>query len=102
VRLSRPARSTDLTTEAEAARTGVEAANSSGTFGFSSGSPVVTSNGTDPSSAVLAGVGTLIYAGTEHRVGNGEVGPLTRALRAALIAVQQGEAPDRHGWLERV
>src|SRR5580692_2199775 len=52
--------------------------------------------------AVLTGVGTLIYAGTEHRVATGEVGPLTRALRAALIAVQQGETPDRHGWLQRV
>jgi branched-chain amino acid aminotransferase len=52
--------------------------------------------------AVLAGVGTLIYAGAEHRVGSGEVGHLTRALRAQLVAVQQGEAPDRHGWLERV
>jgi branched-chain amino acid aminotransferase len=52
--------------------------------------------------AVLAGVGTLIYRGTDHRVGNGEVGPLTRALRAQLVAIQQGEAPDRHGWLERV
>jgi branched-chain amino acid aminotransferase len=52
--------------------------------------------------AVLAGVGTLIYAGAEHRVGSGQVGPLTKALRAQLIAVQQGEAPDRHGWLERV
>jgi branched-chain amino acid aminotransferase len=52
--------------------------------------------------AVLAGVGTLIYAGVEHRVAGGEVGPLTRALRAQLIAVQQGDAPDRHGWLERV
>jgi len=52
--------------------------------------------------AVLAGVGTLIYAGMEHRVASGEVGPLTRALRAQLIAVQQGDAPDRHGWLERV
>ena len=52
--------------------------------------------------AVLAGVGTLIHAGREHRVANGEIGPLTRALRAALIAVQQGDAPDRHGWLERV
>jgi branched-chain amino acid aminotransferase len=52
--------------------------------------------------AVLAGVGTLIYAGTEHKVGTGEVGHLTRALRAQLVAVQQGEAPDRHGWLERV
>src|SRR6202167_413885 len=52
--------------------------------------------------AVLAGVGTLIYKGTEHRVSGGEVGPLTRALRAQLVAVQRGEAPDRHGWLERV
>ena len=52
--------------------------------------------------AVLAGVGTLIYRGTDHRVGNGEVGPLTRALRAQLVAIQQGDAPDRHGWLERV
>jgi len=52
--------------------------------------------------AVLAGVGTLIYRGQEHRVGTGEVGPLTRQLRTQLIAVQQGNAPDRHGWLERV
>jgi branched-chain amino acid aminotransferase len=52
--------------------------------------------------AVLAGVGTLIYRGTEHRVAGGEVGPLTRALRSQLVAIQQGEAEDRHGWLERV
>jgi branched-chain amino acid aminotransferase len=52
--------------------------------------------------AVLAGVGTLIYRGTEHRVATGEVGPLTQSLRAQLVAVQQGESPDRHGWLERV
>ena len=52
--------------------------------------------------AVLAGVGTLIYQGAEHRVATGEVGPLTRALRTQLVAVQQGEAPDRHGWLERL
>jgi branched-chain amino acid aminotransferase len=49
--------------------------------------------------AVLAGVGTLIHRGAEHRVGNGEVGPLTRALRARLVAIQQGEVPDEHGWL---
>jgi branched-chain amino acid aminotransferase len=49
--------------------------------------------------AVLAGVGTLIYRGTEHKVAGGEVGPLTRALRAQLVAVQQGETPDKHGWL---
>jgi branched-chain amino acid aminotransferase len=52
--------------------------------------------------AVLTGVGTLIYGGNEHRVGTGQVGEVTKALRAKLIAVQQGESPDRHGWLERV
>jgi branched-chain amino acid aminotransferase len=52
--------------------------------------------------AVLAGVGTLIHQGTEYKVGSGEVGPLTRALRAQLVAIQQGEAADRHGWLEKI
>jgi branched-chain amino acid aminotransferase len=52
--------------------------------------------------AVLAGVGTLIHRGREHRVGTGDVGPLTRALRAELVAIQQGEAADRHGWLQAV
>jgi branched-chain amino acid aminotransferase len=52
--------------------------------------------------AVLAGVGTLIYRDAEHRVANGDVGPLTRALRTQLVAIQQGEAPDHHGWLQRV
>jgi branched-chain amino acid aminotransferase len=52
--------------------------------------------------AVLAGVGTLIFRGAVHRVGSGEVGPLTRALRAQLVAIQQGDAADPHGWLERV
>jgi branched-chain amino acid aminotransferase len=52
--------------------------------------------------AVLAGVGTLIYRGAEHRVGSGDVGPLTRTLRTQLVAIQQGEAPDRHGWRETI
>jgi branched-chain amino acid aminotransferase len=52
--------------------------------------------------AVLAGVGTLIHQGTEYKVATGEVGPLTKALRAQLVAIQQGEAPDRHGWLEKI
>src|SRR6202041_2350997 len=52
--------------------------------------------------AVLAGRGTRIYRGADHRVANGEVGQQTRALRAQLVAIQQGEAPDNHGWLQRV
>jgi branched-chain amino acid aminotransferase len=48
--------------------------------------------------AVLAGVGTLVHEGQEHRVGDGEIGPVTKRLRAALVAIQNGEAPDPHGW----
>jgi branched-chain amino acid aminotransferase len=52
--------------------------------------------------AVLAGVGTLIHRGRDYRVGTGEVGPHTRALRAALIAIQRAETPDTFGWLTMV
>jgi branched-chain amino acid aminotransferase len=52
--------------------------------------------------AVLAGVGTLIYRDKENRVGSGEVGPVVKSLRARLIAIQQGDAPDTHGWLEKI
>jgi branched-chain amino acid aminotransferase len=52
--------------------------------------------------AVLAAVGTLIYRGKDHTVGNGEIGPVTRRLREALVAIQQGEAPDRFDWLVRI
>jgi branched-chain amino acid aminotransferase len=53
--------------------------------------------------AVLAGVGTLVLRdGTEVRVGNGDVGPVTQRLRAALVAIQNGEAADRYGWTRKV
>jgi hypothetical protein len=32
-------------------------------------------------------------------VGHGDIGPHTRKLRAALVSIQKGEVPDRHGWL---
>ena len=52
--------------------------------------------------AVLAGVGTLVTRSGEHRVGTGEIGPVTQRLRKALVAVQIGAAADTRGWLERV
>jgi len=52
--------------------------------------------------AVLSGVGTLVRNGTERRVADGQVGTETLKLRAALVAIQQGTAPDSHGWLTRV
>lgn len=52
--------------------------------------------------AVLSGVGTLVHDGRRHTVGNGEVGPVTLALRAGLAALQRGESEDRHGWTRAV
>jgi branched-chain amino acid aminotransferase len=52
--------------------------------------------------AVLAGVGTLVHDGREHRVGDGGIGPVTQRLRAALVAIQTGSAPDPYGWTSRV
>jgi branched-chain amino acid aminotransferase len=53
--------------------------------------------------AVLAGVGTLVLNdGTEVKVGNGDVGPVTQKLRAALVAIQNGAAPDMQGWTRQV
>ncbi len=53
--------------------------------------------------AVLAGVGTFVLRdGREVRVGSGDIGPVTQRLRAALVAIQNGEAPDRHGWTRKV
>ena len=52
--------------------------------------------------AVLAAVGTLIWQDREVKVADGTVGPVTRALRAALVEVQRGVAPDRFGWLTPV
>lgn len=49
--------------------------------------------------AVLAGVGTFIHDGEEWTVGDGEIGPNTRRLREALLAIQSGNAEDRFGWL---
>ncbi|MGH8130183.1 MAG: branched chain amino acid aminotransferase, partial [Steroidobacteraceae bacterium] len=53
--------------------------------------------------AVLAGVGTLVRSGgREYRVGNGEAGPQTKRLRAALVSMQHGEIPTPPGWITRV
>jgi len=53
--------------------------------------------------AVLAGVGALVRSGgREYRVGNREVGPHTKRLRAVLVSMQHGEIPTPPGWITRV
>lgn len=52
--------------------------------------------------ATLTPVGTLVYQGKEVAVRDGGAGPNVERLRAALQAVQYGDADDKHGWLTRV
>lgn len=53
--------------------------------------------------AALSGVGTLVRSGgREYKVGGGEVGPNSRRLRTALVAMQFGEVPTPPGWTTRV
>jgi len=35
-------------------------------------------------------------------MGDGGAGELTTKLKAALVDLQNGRAPDPHGWLDRV
>ena len=52
--------------------------------------------------ATLSPVGCLVYNGKEIKVRDGNPGPHAEKLRAALQAVQTGNAPDTHGWLTAV
>lgn len=52
--------------------------------------------------AVLSGVGRLIHGDREVMINGGAAGPNTERLRAALLAVQRGEAADPEGWTRAV
>lgn len=50
--------------------------------------------------AVVTPVGKVVWRDGE--AGSGETGPVTRAIRQALVDIQYGRAEDRFGWLHRV
>ena len=52
--------------------------------------------------AVITPVGHAKANGYEIRINNGENGPVTMALREALLAIQHGTAPDKHNWLHPI
>ena len=52
--------------------------------------------------AVLAPVGYVKSRQGEWRVGDGEPGPVTMQLRAALLDLQYGRCPDPYGWMQPV
>jgi branched-chain amino acid aminotransferase len=52
--------------------------------------------------AVITPVGSVKAESGEWLVGDGEPGPVTMRLRRALLDIQLGEAPDRHGWMHKI
>lgn len=52
--------------------------------------------------ACLTPVGKMVYHGDTYTVRDGRGGPNVEKLRAALQAIQYGQAPDTHGWLTTV
>jgi len=52
--------------------------------------------------AVVTTIGEVVDGDDRFTVGGGVEGPVTTALRAALVAIQRGAAPDPHGWLHRL
>jgi branched-chain amino acid aminotransferase len=51
--------------------------------------------------AVIAPIGVVAEGDAHLKVGTGEPGPVTTALRRRLLDVQQGLAPGPDGWLVR-
>jgi len=52
--------------------------------------------------AVVTPIGEIRGAEGGFVIGNGGGGEVADALRAKLVAIQRGDAPDPHGWLHRV
>jgi branched-chain amino acid aminotransferase len=52
--------------------------------------------------AVITPVGEVKFEGGSWTINGGEFGPVARQLREALLSIQYGQSPDKHGWLHRV
>ena len=52
--------------------------------------------------AVITPVASLKWQGRRRPVADGNGGPVTAAVRSALLDIQYGRAADTHGWMTRV
>jgi branched-chain amino acid aminotransferase len=52
--------------------------------------------------AVITPIGSVRSAQADWTVGSGEPGKVTMQLREALLDIQHGAAPDKHGWIHRI
>ncbi|MBP0621165.1 branched-chain amino acid aminotransferase [Cupriavidus consociatus] len=52
--------------------------------------------------AVVSAIGHVKNSESAFTVGDGNVGPVTARLKAALLGIQTGRASDAHGWVHRL
>lgn len=52
--------------------------------------------------AVVTPIGSVKASSGDFTIGSGGPGQITMALRDALVAIQRGGAPDKHGWLDQL
>lgn len=52
--------------------------------------------------AVVTPIGMVKAASGDFQIGSGGPGQITMALRESLVAIQNGIAPDPHGWTEKL
>lgn len=52
--------------------------------------------------SMVASVGKLGHRGEAYMLNNGEVGPVTKRLRQALMDIQFGRVPDERGWTLKI
>jgi branched-chain amino acid aminotransferase len=52
--------------------------------------------------AVVTPVGSVKHAGGSFAVADAQPGAVTMKVREALLGIQQGTAPDPHGWMHRI
>ncbi|HEY0123412.1 MAG TPA: branched-chain amino acid aminotransferase [Rhizobium sp.] len=52
--------------------------------------------------AVVTPIGKLKGRKHSFTIGDGGAGPMTTRLKTALLDIQNGRAPDKHGWLDRL
>ena len=52
--------------------------------------------------AVVTPIGQVVSPEGRFTIGDGGAGARTRDLRAQLVAIQRGQAPDPHGWVRRL
>jgi len=52
--------------------------------------------------AVVTAIGSVKGAESGFAIGGQSVGPVTQRIRERLVAIQRGQAPDPHHWVEEI